>query len=153
MDYEIKNSASKKKKFKQVAAKITLVDIEENVIYQKTIWHKNGDYRITPISFQCNGIRANSLQVTGYPKLGDVKAHFENNFADKLIIGVNLVEDFVSLDIPSGDYNIFDLQWHWWVNTVNEDGVLVREELVYVPCASSFLNMICNLLISIILTK
>jgi hypothetical protein len=125
----MESSTSRKKKFVQKAEKVTVVNMHEDVVYKKTIWHSNGSYRVTSHSLKINGIKQDSLQVPSYPKPSEVKDQLQDIMDGKLIIGIKLLDDSESLDLAMGDFDTFDLNSHWWRNSWNRDGVLVREDL------------------------
>ena len=86
---------------------MTLVNMNEEIIYQATIWHANKTYRVTSYSFKINGIKQDSLENPSNPKPSQVRERLQEVLNGKLIVGIGLLNDFESLDLAIGDFDAF----------------------------------------------
>lgn len=103
--------------YEQKAAKLTVVNSSEEIIYQAVIFRQEGSYRTTPKSRSINGITDTSLQDPSFKHELEVAEEVDKILRGKLVIGIGIENDFQSLGIPFGDFDCFDMQSHWFRKT------------------------------------
>ena len=109
---EVPCEPGSRRKFDMMAAKVALVNMKEEVVYQAIIQRSAGSFRVTKYSLKVNGITATSLS-KGKP-IYEVQQELDAIMNNKLVIGVDLENDFNSLGLPMSDYSTFDLQWYFY---------------------------------------
>jgi len=98
-----------KPKYILKAAEVAVVDFKGNILYHTKIKHHPGSFRVN--KFNKTGYNSRSLM--NGKDIEIVKSELNDLLNNKLVIGVALENDFASLDLPIGDFDVFDLQWHW----------------------------------------
>jgi hypothetical protein len=99
--------------YKQVAATLAIVDQNLKVVYSCAIRREYGSYRTTFWTRRVNGINDRDLQNKNCVPPETAIENVHKWLTGKLVIGLDVIPDFESLDLPMADYHVFDLQWHW----------------------------------------
>lgn len=113
----------------QKAGSVAVVNYLKEVIYEAKIYRKYGSYRTTIHSRKKNGFTNTSLQAQDCLELEQVQEDLEELMDGKLIVGVNVIGDFNSLELPIKGRKVFDLQWHWYHETKSSRGRSIKEPL------------------------
>jgi len=106
-----------------------VVNSKQETIYFAEIYRKFGSYRTTSHSYSKNGFNERSLQKKSCVQLKTVQEDLQELFKNKLIVGINLQNDFASLELPIADFSVFDLQWHYYREYSTPKGKLKQEPL------------------------
>jgi hypothetical protein len=99
----------RKPKYISKAAEVAIINSNYEIIYRKKIFHAPGTFRVNP--YAKNGF--NTCSLAKGELLSTVQNEISQILERKLVILVAAEGDFSSLDLPMGDYDVFDLQWEW----------------------------------------
>lgn len=90
---------------------------------QATIYHKPGSFIVNKHTLRINGFKKDSLEKG--KDIEQVKVELDKVLRGKLVITVAGAGDFLALDLPISDYDVFDLHQHWqkWTGTYTKTGV------------------------------
>ena len=115
------------KKFYQQAATVDIVDTNLKNIYSSKVYHEPGTFKVDKFSLAITGFENNTFAERTYPKIEDVRKKVEEMFEGKLVITVGGRPDFAALGLEMANFDYFDLQSHFFIQKVNENGIMVRE--------------------------
>jgi len=98
-----------------------------NKVYYTLIRRKKGSFREN--IYAKNGFKSDSLDVKEAKDINVVKTELRKLLEGKLVLGVDLAEDFSALDLEFGDFseNCFDLQWHYKEESLSTRGKPIIE--------------------------
>lgn len=90
--------------------------------HQAIIYHKPGSFKVNKHTIRINGFQKHSF-VDG-KDAEQVKEDLDSVLRGKLVITVAGAGDFLALDLPMSDYDVFDLHQHWkkWNGTYTKTG-------------------------------
>lgn len=109
--------------YKQHVASVDIVNFKKESIYSCKVFHEPG-------SFQDNFVASfyqNSLANLNFPSEDEVKRQVSELLKDKLVITIGGESDFRALGLDMADFDIFELQSHFYTFKPNRDGVYIRE--------------------------
>lgn len=96
-------------------------------VLSRRVYHKRGSFNVNKVTKCINGFSKNTFDDGALPKLEDVKKEVDKFFQNKLIITCGGIHDYSALGLSMGDYDVFDLQTHWYNTKLNEYGAEIRE--------------------------
>lgn len=129
------NGRTKKgrKCYDQKAGSVAIYKLEENPkkpFFETKIFREFGSYRTTKFSEAKNGFKQTTLQdLEVCQSLESVQSFLDEEFENGLIVGINVIADIESLDLPPGKYDIFDMQWQWYRQETSPKGNSYEENL------------------------
>lgn len=122
-------NSTTKKRFESKAAIISVVDGNGDEIYKSKISYEFGSYHVTPKSTEINGITSTTLQANDCENKDSAYKRLEAILKDKLIVAIELEQDFNSMDLIVGLYDTFDLQKHFYRLSYSTRGKRIEEKL------------------------
>lgn len=91
------------------------------------MYHPTGSFEVNTVTKFINGFAADTFDKKDLPKLEYVKKDVDEFFKGKLIITCGGIHDYSAIGLNMGDYDVFDLQSHWFRTKLNEYGAEIRE--------------------------
>jgi len=130
-----------KKKYDQKAATISVVNYEGIEIFKTKIRREFGSYVVNQHTVKINGITATTLQEKDAEKPRDAYNRLASILNGKLVIGLELFNDFASFDdISYGLYDTFDLQQYYYRLSHSSRGRRIEEGLGLRSLVKHFFN-------------
>jgi len=130
-----------KKKYELKAGIISVVDSSGKEVFHAKIRRGRGSYRVTSHTRRINGIRETSLQESDCEDAEVVYSKLLRILDGKLIVGVELEEDFNSMDLEIGHFKVFDLQWYYYRLTYSINHKPIIEKLGIRSLCMHFFNV------------
>lgn len=118
-----------RQKWAQKAGSVSIVNFKKEVIYSAKIFRKFGSYRTTSFTRAKNGFTDRSLQANDCKSLNIVQEDLDKTLHGGLLIGISLVNDILSLNLPPADFDLLDLQWYWFHRFQNSKGKSYEENI------------------------
>lgn len=130
IDLEMVTKRNQEGKFRQHPASVDIVSMTggpQNPYYSTLVQHAKGSFNATRLWKDLTGFKEDSFSSKTLPTEEEVRKQVEAKLSGKLVVTVGGGGDFLALGLEMADFDVFDLQSHFFNEKENEHGISVRE--------------------------
>lgn len=129
--------------YKDKSLKMATVDVvgyNLAPIYSTKIYHAAKDVAYNPVVKKLTGFSPSTFDNKNYPSIDVVRDQLKKIFSNKLVITLGGAADFSGIGLEIDEYDVFDLQSHFFVRKYSERGNEIREGHSLRSLTKFFLN-------------
>lgn len=127
VSYTLPGGQGEKRRNQNYTATLDVVNTNLECEFSRRVYRKRGSFDVNHITKFINGFEESTFDKDELPKLEDVKKELDKFFQNKLLITCGGIHDYSAIGLNMGDYDVFDLQTHWFRTKLNDYGVEIRE--------------------------
>jgi len=111
----------------QHIATIDIVDFDLQTVYSSCVFHEPGSFKVDRFTKALTNFTESSFSDPSYPSESKVQAEVKEILKEKLVITCGGESDYNALGLDMADFNSFDLQSHFYLDSVDRYGVINRQ--------------------------